>query len=131
MATHTGVDGLIKIGSNAVAELRGYSYTETATVIDDTSQTDTWTTHLPGLKSWAGQAEAAWDETDTTGQGALTVGASVSLTFYPEGATTGDTTAAGTATVTSVGVSVPNGSGLVTRSFSFTGNGALTHGTAA
>ena len=23
------------------------------------SQTDTWTTHLPGLKSWAGQAEAA------------------------------------------------------------------------
>jgi hypothetical protein len=131
MATHTGVDGLIKIGSNAVAELRGYSYTETATTTDDTSQTDTWTTHLPGLKSWSGQAEAAWDETDTTGQGALLVGASVSLTFYPEGATTGDVTAAGTATVTSVGVSVPNGSGLVTRSFSFTGNGALTHGTAA
>lgn len=130
MATHTGVDGIIKVGSNAVAELRDWSYTETASTIPDTNMNDTWETHLAGTKSWSGQANAMWDETDTTGQGALTVGASVSLTFYPEGATTGDTTAAGTATVTSVGVAVPS-NGVVTRSFSFTGNGALTHGTAA
>lgn len=131
MATHTGVDGLIKVGANTVAEMRDWSFTETAAVTDDTNQNDTWATHLPGLKSWSGSANAAWDETDTTGQGALLVGASVSLVFHPEGATTGDVIASGTATVTSVGVSVPNNAGLVTRSFSFTGNGALTHGTAS
>ncbi len=130
MATHSGVDGIVKIGSNAIAELRDWSYTENASTIPDTNVNDTWETHIVGTKSWAGQANAMWDETDTNGQVAWPVGASVSLTFYPEGATTGDATAAGTATVTSVGVAVPS-NGVITRTFTFQGNGALTHGTAA
>jgi hypothetical protein len=74
--------------------------------------------------------ECHWDETDTTGQGAMTVGASVTINLYPEGASTGDTYATGTALINSVGVSVDMGS-IVSRSFGFQVTGGITWGTAA
>lgn len=130
MANHTGIDGVVKVGANAVAEMRNWSVTETADTIEDTTQNDTSKTFQVGMKSWNGAMTCFWDETDTTGQGALLVGASVTLNLYPEGSTTGDTYGTGTALITSVGVAVPT-NGMIERSISFQGTGALTWGAAA
>ena len=70
-----------------------------------------------------------WEETDTTGQGALTAGTSVTLNLYPEGDTTGYTYYTVTAIVTSISRANAIGS-LVTATFSFQGTNALTSATA-
>lgn len=129
MATHAGSEGTVKVGANAIAEIRSYSLTESADTIEDTTMGDAARTYLPSLKSFSGSVDVFWDETDTTGQGALTAGASVTLNVYPEGATTGDTYYTGTAIVTGITV---NGSfdGMVEASISVQGTGALTKGTA-
>lgn len=130
MANHTGVDGVVKVGTNTVAEVRNWSISETADTIEDTTMNDTSKTFQAGLKSWNGSLTAFWDETDTNGQVVLTVGSSATLNLYPEGATTGDIYYSGTAIINSVGVSVPT-NGMVERTYGFQGSGALTIGTAA
>jgi hypothetical protein len=130
MANHTGVDGVVKVGTNTVAEVRNWSISETADTIEDTTMNDTSRTYPAGLKSWSGNLTAFWDETDTNGQVALTIGSSAVLNLYPEGATTGDIYYSGTAIINSVGISVPTG-GMIERSLGFQGSGALTIGTAA
>ncbi len=125
MGTHIGNEGQVKIGSNLVAEVTGFQITETAAVADDSALGDEWDTHLVGSKSWSGQLDCWWDEADTTGQSALTIGAPISLlNFYCEGASTGDTYFSGNATVTQITrQSARNQTQSV--SFQFQGNGAL------
>jgi hypothetical protein len=60
-----------------------------------------------------------------TGQGALTIGASVTLNVYPEGDASGDTYYTGTAIVTGVTRS-SSFDGLVEASITVQGSGALT-----
>ena len=66
-----------------------------------------------------------WDETDTNGQTALAVGATVTLNFAPEGASTGDVKLTGNAIVTSKSIS-SSFDGLVEASISVQGTGGLT-----
>ena len=128
MANHTGSEGVVKVGSNEILEVREWSLTETADTIEDTSMGDSARTRKAGLTSASGSVTAYWDETNTTGQGALTVGAEVTLNLYPEGATTGDTYATLSAIVTEAGVSA-SFDGMVEATFSFEANGAVTWGT--
>lgn len=130
MANITGVDGLVKIGANTVAELMSFSIEESANTIPDHVLGSTAATFKAGRTSWSGSIECNWDETDTTGQGAMTVGATVAITFLPEGATTGDVSLTGTAVIASASKSISDDS-IVTQSFSLTGSGALVVGTAA
>jgi hypothetical protein len=130
MATHIGRDGILKVGANTVAELRSFSIEETGDTVEDTVMTDTARTFVPTLTSFTGSADVYWDETDTTGQGALTVGSSVTIGFYPEGDTTGDTYYTGTAIVTGVSRSA-SFDGMVEASITLQGSGALTESTAA
>lgn len=125
MANHTGSEGVVKVGANTVAEVRDWSLSETADTIEDTSMGDSARTRKPGLTSASGSISAFWDETDTTGQGALTVGAEVTLNLYPEGATSGDTFASLSAIITEAGVSATF-DGMVESTFSFEANGAVT-----
>jgi hypothetical protein len=125
MANHTGSEGVVKVGANTVAEVRDWSLSETADTIEDTSMGDSARTRKPGLTSASGSISAFWDETDTTGQGALTVGAEVTLNLYPEGATSGDTYATLSAIITEAGVSATF-DGMVESTFSFEANGAVT-----
>jgi len=129
MATFDGNDGVVKVGSNTVTEVTDFSITENAETKDDTAMGDAWKTFKAGMKSWSVSITCHWDDTDTNGQEALTAGAEVTLNLYPEGATTGDDEMTGSAIITSVGVTM-NKDGMVTRTFSAEGNGALTHGTA-
>jgi len=66
-----------------------------------------------------------WDETDTTGQGALSIGSEIVLNFYLEGSTSGDTYYTGSAIVTGVTRSA-SFDGMVEASVSVQGTGALT-----
>ena len=128
MALHKGSEGVVKIGSNTIAEVRDWSLEETAETIDSTELSDSAKTFEVGTTSWSGSLNCFWDETDTTGQGACTVGASVTLNLYPEGATTGDTYATGTARINSLSKS-GGIDGRGEAAFSFQGTGALTWGT--
>lgn len=131
MATHTGSEGLVKLGTDTVAEVRDWSVSQTANMVEDSSQNDSASTFKVGRSSWTAEVNCWWDETDSTGQEALTIGASVTLNLYPEGATTGDKYYSGTALVQSIGVTVPDSNGMITRSVSLQGTGALSISTAA
>ncbi|BAQ91864.1 phage major tail protein 2 [uncultured Mediterranean phage uvMED] len=106
MATHVGTSGVVKVGANAVAEVTGFTIDETNDTVEDTTLTDTAKSYIALRKDATGTIECHWDETDTTGQGALTVGASVTLNLYPEGADSADTYYTGTALVTGVSQNV-------------------------
>ncbi len=129
MATHKGQDGIVKVGSDAVAEVRSFSIEETADTVEDTVMTDTARTYITTLKSFSGSLDVFWDETDTNGQVALAVGNSVTLAFYPEGDTTGDTYYSGTALVTGF-TRTASFDGMVEASITVQGSGALTTATA-
>jgi predicted secreted protein len=128
MASHIGRDGIVKVGSNAVAEVKSFSIEETADTVETTKMTDTARTHAVTLTSFSGSLDCFWDETDSSGQGALTNGASVTLNLYPEGDTTGDTYYTGTALVTGVSRSA-SFDGMVEATISVQGTGALTSAT--
>lgn len=130
MSNHKGSEGVVKIGANTVAEVRDWSISETADVIEDTAMGDSARTKQPGLTSASGSINCYWDETDTTGQGAMTAGAEVTLNLYPEGATSGDTYASCSAIITTVDKTA-SFDGMVEQSFSFEANGAVTWDTVA
>ena len=128
MATHKGSEGTVKVGSNAVAEIRSYSIEESADTLEDTSMGDSARTYKPSLTSFSGSLDVFWDETDASGQGALSIGSEVTLNVYPEGDASGDTYYSGSAIVTGVSRTA-SFDGLVEASISVQGNGALTEST--
>ncbi len=128
MATHKGSEGTVKVGSNAVAEIRSYSIEESADTLEDTSMGDSARTYKPSLTNFSGSLDVFWDETDTSGQGALSIGSEVTLNVYPEGDASGDTYYTGSAIVTGVSRTA-SFDGLVEASISVQGNGALTEST--
>lgn len=130
MATHTGSEGTVKVGSDAIAEIRSYTIDETADTLEDTTMGDTARTYKSSLTSFTGSLDVYWDETDTAGQGALTIGAEVTLNVYPEGETTGDVYYTGTAIVTGISRTA-SFDGLVEMSISVQGTGALSQTTVA
>ena len=130
MATHKGSEGVVKVGSNTVAEVRDWSLTITAETVEDTTMGDSARTYKPSLTSASGTISVYWDETDTTGQGAMTAGSEVTLNLYPEGADTGDTYYTLSAIITEEGVSAAF-DGMVEASFAFSANGAVTTTTVA
>lgn len=125
MANHKGSEGVIRVGSNTVAEVRSYSYETQMDPIEDSVMGDTWKTHQSGMQSWSGQLTCWWDETDTTGQVALVEGASVTLNLHPEGNSSGDKYHTGTALITGVQIQAAH-DGMVEAIITFQGTGALT-----
>ena len=128
MATHLGKEGTVQVGSNAIAEIRSFSVDETIDVVEDTSMGDSAKTYLASIKDFSGTIDVLFDETDTNGQTALSVGSSVTVNFAPEGTTSGDVKLTGTAIVTAKSVS-SSFDGLVESTISIQGTGGLTTGT--
>lgn len=129
MATYNSSQGLIKVGTDTLGELKSFSFSETAGTIETSNLTSTAKTFAVGQTSFSGSAEAYWDN-DDAGQNALSNGAVVDLHFYPEGATTGDKFRTGTCLISEVSTSLST-EGMVEASFSFTGSGVLTESTVA
>lgn len=127
MAVHKGSEGLVKIGANTVAEVKSYSIEESADTVETTKMGDTARTYLPSLTTFSGTIECHWDETDTSGQGAMTIGAQVTLNLYPEGdnASESDSYYSGNVIITGVSRSAAMDD-IVAATYSFQGTGALT-----
>lgn len=127
MATHTGSEGTVKVGSNAIAEIRSFSIEETADTLEDTSMGDTARTYKSSLTTFTGSVDVFWDDSinGATGQGELTIGAEVTLNLYPEGDASGDIFYSGLAIVTGRSIS-SSFDGLVEASITVQGTGALT-----
>jgi predicted secreted protein len=130
MANHKGSEGTVHVGTNAIAEIRSYSIDERADTVEDTVMGDSSRTYKASLKSFSGSVDVYWDESDTNGQVALAVGEEVTIKFYPEGASTGDTYMSGTAIVTGKNVT-GSFDGMVQASITVQGTGALTTSTAS
>ena len=103
MATFSGSAGVVKAGGNAIAEITSFSVEQTASV------------------------DARFDDTDTA-QTAMSIGSSLAFLFQPEGSGSGAYQLSGTGIVTGISQSQAH-DGLVERSFSVQGTGALTIGT--
>jgi hypothetical protein len=129
MATHTGSEGTLKVGANTIGEIRSFSISESADTLEDTSMGDAARTYKPSLTTFTGSVDVFWDEADA-GQMAMTVGASVTFSAYPEGATAGDKYYTGSAIVTGLTVN-SSFDGMVEASITLQGTGALTLSTAA
>ena len=125
MATHLGKEGTVQVGSNAIAEIRGFSIDETIDTVEDTSMGDASKSYLASIKDFSGSVDVLYDEADTNGQTALAVGSSVTLNFAPEGSDSGDVKLTGTAIVT--GKSITSSfDGLVESTITVQGTGGLT-----
>lgn len=128
MAVHKGSEGTVKVGSNAIANIRSYSIEESADTLEQTVMGNTSRAYAASLSTFSGSVDVYWDETDTNGQGALTIGAEVTLNFYPEGDASGDTYYTGTAIVTGI-TRTASFDGNIEASISVQGDGALSETT--
>lgn len=128
MATFTGSGGTVKVGSVEVAEIRSFSIDETMDTLEDTAMGDTARTYKASLKNFTGSIDVFFDDTDTSGQGSLTVGSSVTVNFQMEGSDTGAHLLTGTALVTGRTIN-SSFDGMVEASLSLQGSGALTETT--
>jgi len=129
MATHTGSEGTLKVGSNTIGEIRSFSISESADTLEDTSMGDVARTYKSSLTNFTGSVDVFWDEADA-GQVAMTVGASVTFSAYPEGASSGDKYYTGTAIVTGLTIN-SSFDNMVEASITLQGTGALTLSTAS
>lgn len=128
MASHTGVDGVLKYDSNAVAELSSWTLDINQEPVESTALGQSSRSYKPGITNWSGSAECFWDESDTAQSQIDTDMATVTtktLELYPEGTTSGDTYFSGTVIIESISRNAAV-NGMVTASFTFRGTGGLT-----
>jgi hypothetical protein len=129
MATFKGNEGTVLSGSDAVAEIRSFSVSETADVIEDTVMGDSAKSYVASFTDATATVECYFDDTDTA-QNTFTVGSSVTLNLQMEGNTTGDHKLSGTALITGRDISVA-ADGMVEATYSMQITGGLTEGTVA
>lgn len=123
MANHLGREGTVKISSTTIGELRNYSLAHSSDTVEDSVIGDIYRTRKATMKTWSVSGDLYWDETDA-GQIALTIGSSVTVNLYPEGADSGDSYYTGGGIVTKFDLSA-SFDGMVEGSISIEGNGAL------
>ena len=127
MATHTGSEGTVKIGSATLGEIRSYTIESTGETIEDTTMGDSARTYKAGLTTFSASFEVFFDEQDGAQQ-AVESGATITFSVYPEGETAGDTYYTGSGIVT--GRSITGAfDGMVEMALSVQGTGALTETT--
>jgi len=127
MATFKGNDGVVLIGTDAMAEVISFSVDETADTIEDTAMGDTAKSYKASFTDFSGTVETYFDDTDTA-QNNCTEGSSITLNLQMEGNTSGDHKLTGSAIVTSRSIGVTS-DGIVTATYSFQGTGGLTETT--
>ena len=127
MAVHHGKECEVTVGGSAVGELVSFTLETTGDVVESTKMADAAKTFIAGRTSFSGSLEMHFDEADSV-QTQLTAGASITFKLLPEGGSTGDRKFEGASVITGMSVSQPL-DGIVARSVTFQGTGALTIGT--
>jgi hypothetical protein len=128
MANHLGREGTVRISSTTIGELRNYSLAHSSDVVEDSILGDIYRTRKSTMRTWSVSGDLYWDELDA-GQIALTIGSSVTVNLYPEGASSGSTYYSGGGIVTKFDISAAF-DGMVEAAISIEGNGALSTVTA-
>lgn len=128
MATFSGSAGVVKAGGNAIGEIRSFTVDQTGDTVEDTAMGDTTRSYKATLNTFTASIDALFDDTDTA-QTAMTIGSSLAFLFQPEGSGSGAFQLSGSGIVTGISQS-QSFDGLVERSFTVQGTGALTIGTA-
>lgn len=136
MATYTGDQGVFKLVTTggtpaAVGEVRDFEITETAAAIDTSAKGDAWTTNTTGRKSWSVRGTMHMDAVSDAAQADVLAGIKIDLEVLVEGSASGREELSGTALVTSVTRSSPEGDSVASFAFEASGDGTLTHGTVA
>ena len=127
MATFSGSAGVVKAGGNAIGEIRSFTVDQTGDTVEDTAMGDSTRSFKATLNTFTASIDALFDDTDTA-QTALTIGSSLAFLFQPEGSGSGAYQLSGSGIVTGISQS-QSFDGLVERSFTVQGTGALTIGT--
>ena len=127
MAVHHGKEGEVVVGGSAVGELVSFTLETTGDVVESTQMSDSAKTFIAGRTSFSGTLEMHFDEADSV-QTQLVAGASVTFKLLPEGSSAGDRKFEGAGIITGMSVNQPL-DGIVARSVTFQGTGALTIGT--
>ena len=127
MATFSGSAGVVKAGGNAIGEIRSFTVDQTADTVEDTAMGDTTRSYKATLNTFTASIDALFDDTDTA-QTAMTIGSSLAFLFQPEGSGSGAFQLSGSGIVTGIS-QTQSFDGLVERSFTVQGTGALTIGT--
>jgi len=127
MATFSGSAGVVKAGGNAIGEIRSFTVDQTGDTVEDTAMGDAARSYKATLNTFTASVDALFDDTDTA-QTAMTIGASLAFLFQPEGSGSGAYQLSGTGIVTGIS-QTQSFDGLVERSFTVQGTGALTIGT--
>ena len=127
MSVHHGKEGEVVVGGSAVGELVSFTLETTGDVVESTKMSDAAKSFVAGRTSFSGTLEMHFDEADSV-QTQLTAGASITFKLLPEGSSTGDRKFEGASVITGMSVSQPL-DGIVARSVTFQGTGALTIGT--
>ena len=123
MAVIKGSQGVIKAGSNTVAEVRSYSLDHNAEVVEKTAMGDSSRSYVSTLSQFTASVEVFYDDTDTA-QTALDAGNSVTLEVYPNTAASGSKYYSGTAIVTGI-TRQGSADGLVEATIALQGSGGL------
>jgi len=128
MSTFSGNDGTVLVGANAVAEITSFTVNETADVIEDTAMGDSAKSYKASFTDATATIECHFDDTDTSGQGAMTVGSSITINLQMEGNTSGDHKLTGTALITGRDIAVA-ADGIVSGTYNLQITGGLTETT--
>lgn len=127
MATFSGSAGVVKAGGNTIGEIRSFTVDQTGDTVEDTAMGDAARSYKATLNTFTASVDALFDDTDTA-QTAMTIGASLAFLFQPEGSGSGAYQLSGTGLITGIS-QTQSFDGLVERSFTVQGTGALTIGT--
>jgi len=127
MATFSGSAGVVKAGGNAIGEIRSFTVDQTGDTVEDTAMGDSTRSFKATLNTFTASVDALFDDTDTA-QTAMTIGSSLAFLFQPEGSGSGAYQLSGSGIVTGIS-QTQSFDGLVERSFTVQGTGALTIGT--
>jgi|SRR6056300_694366 len=129
MATYTGENGTVKIGSDsagevAIAEVRSWTVEHTKDVIEDSVMGDSARTYKSGLHQFTGSMEVVYDDGHTAASDAFRPDndGDLFIEFFPN--TTSGEKFSGKVIVTSVSRTA-SFDDLVTASVSFQGTGPL------
>lgn len=134
MATLTGNNGAVTIGSTAIAAVRNFSVDMTADTVETTVMGTDVRTYVSGLSSFSGSADIYFDPSEFAGSdvtfnptsGSSLVGASgVAGKFYLDQDATNDIVFSGNVIVTGYTVN-SSMDGMVEASISFQGTGGTT-----
>lgn len=129
MAVGHGLAGVLKISTNTVGQVQNIKVGTKIELASKAVMGDTWETFLAGLSTGQLTADCLLDPADTTGQEAMTLGASATLNAYPQGTATGKKYLIVPIIIESIDVDIPM-NGAVKRSFSARVNAAVSWGTA-